>query len=183
MCCLTVLLSRFLFQFVHQDKFYFLLRLESQRLLDCLDLLVRLGSSSPRYVLLYGDGTREPSIKERDYVCKLFFQSQGRVVQCAAVNNYRREFSRFLEWLTSLVLLSGNCSSFHIAFWLNDMCGRGVSVPSQCFASLVWAAGVFEIELWINDVGVRLEGKGPKDRPLPKAATCPSIALVVQMEL
>ena len=79
---------------------------------DCLDLLVRLGSSSPRFVLLYGDGTREPSVKEKEYVCKLFFQSQGRVVQCAAVNNYRREFSRFLEWLTSLVLPLGKCTSF-----------------------------------------------------------------------
>ena len=150
---------------------------------DCLDLLVRLGSSSPRYSLLYADGTREPSAKEKEYVCKLFFQSQGRVVQCAAANNYRREFSRFLEWLTSLVLPLVSCSSFHVASWLCDMSGRGVSIPSLCYASLVWASGVFEIELWINDVGVRLEGKGPRDRPPPKPATCPSIALVIKMEL
>ena len=150
---------------------------------DCLNLLVQLGSSSPRYIQLYSDGKRTPSTKEKEYVCKLFFHSQGRVVQSTTVNHYRREFSRFLEWLTSLVLPLATCSSFQVASWLSDMAGRGATVPSQCFASLVWASGVFELELWINDVGVRLEAKGPMDRPPPKPATCPSIALVTEMEL
>ena len=67
------------------------------------------------------------------------------------------------------------CTAFHIAAWLSDMSHRGSSVPSECFAALVWAAGVFELHLWINDPSVRMEAKGPEDRLPSEAGFMPSI--------
>ena len=54
----------------------------------CLNLLTGLGSDSPRYTLIYVVGSREPSAEENDYVCKIFYQSQGKVVQALIVNGY-----------------------------------------------------------------------------------------------
>ena len=63
------------------------------------------------------------------------------------------------------------------------MSGRVVCVPSRGLAALQWATSVFVVELYVHDDGVRIEGKGPSDRPRPQPARCPSIALVVKLEL
>ena len=150
---------------------------------SCWGLLFQLGSLSPRYVTLYGTGTRTPHQKELDYVNKLFFQSQGNTVKPPTVGSYCKEFGGFLEWLTSIVIPLERCIAFHVASWLDDMSTRGKSVPSRCLAALVWASAVFELQLWVVDVGVKMAGKGPTDRPPPKPARCPPIAHMVQWEL
>ena len=62
----------------------------------CLDLLTQLNQLSGRFAMLYGDGSRVPSEKEKDYVCKLFFQSNGRKVKPSTVFGYCKEFRSFL---------------------------------------------------------------------------------------
>ena len=148
----------------------------------CHDILCLLGPLSERYIMLYGDGTRVPSEKEREYVCKLFFQSQGRLVEPLTVYAYSKEFNKFVEWLTSIAVPFGVLNSFHVATWLHDMSGRGKSVPSRCLASLVWASSVFLIDLFVTDDGVKMEGKSSLSKSPPVPARCPSIALVVQLE-
>ena len=58
----------------------------------CWALLFQLGSLSPRYVTLYGTGSRTPHQKEVDYVNKLFFQSQGNTVKPPTIGVYCKEF-------------------------------------------------------------------------------------------
>ena len=58
---------------------------------DCLNLLVRKGSGSPRHTLIFASGKREPSKEEKDYVCKLFFQNQGGPVQPGTVASHGKE--------------------------------------------------------------------------------------------
>ena len=150
---------------------------------SCWKTLYQLGPRSPRYSTLYGDGTRTPHQKEVDYTSKIFFQSQGCTVKAPTVGSYCKEFCGFLEWLTSLVVPLESCIAFHVASWLDDMSTRGKSVPARCLASLVWAASVFELQLWVLDDGVKLAGKGPSDRPPPKPARCPPISDMVTWEL
>ena len=148
----------------------------------CVAILTQLGMVSGRYTMLYGDGSRNPSEKEKEFACKLFFQSNGRSVKVQTVGGYCKEFGKFLEWLKSIGVPLVTITAFHVGTWLSDMAGRGASVPSRCLAALVWAAGVFEVLLYVEDCGVRLEGKGPTERPPPKPARCPSIALVTKIE-
>ena len=104
----------------------------------CMELLVMLGPLSGRFVQMYADGQRDPSPKEKEYLLKLFFQSQGRDVKALTIWGYCKEFRGFLEWLTAIGFPFGAISSFHVACWLSDMAGRGSSVPSRCFAALIW---------------------------------------------
>ena len=128
--------------------------LKAKLITDCLNPLLRLESDSLRYTLIYGIDAREPSKEEKNYACRIFFQSQGITVQPSTVAGYRKECCRFLEWLSSSeILLVGDTSgsdkvqqgitSFHVASRFSDMSSPGKSVPSRCHAALVWAWSEF----------------------------------------
>ena len=156
--------------------------LDNKVIASCLSILKDLGPISKTFNHYFGDGTRSPSEKETQALYRRFYQTHGCSVKTAHVATCVKDFRAFQSHLEALGASFASLTPFVVSSFLTDSVVRGPSVPARLYSSLRWAESVFEIDCLCSDDFVELEGRGPKDRPPPKQARCPSEGLIKQVE-
>ena len=109
--------------------------------------------------------------------------------QC--VVDYCRELEKFLDWLAAIQIPVAIINSLTTAGYLQNLRLRGKSVPTRVRAALLWAEGVFKVDLRcagrdISDFVAKLSATDMLGAPVPepvKAAMVPPEYVVIFEQL
>ena len=109
-----------------------------------VDLLMYIGSVSPRFVELFGpDGTSSPP----SGLLESFRLVVRGDVEAACLRDFCRESRRFFVWAFSMKLDLLSLPSLALVGYLRNIRCRGKSVPTRVRCALVWSEAVFRISL------------------------------------
>jgi hypothetical protein len=116
----------------------------------CRSMLLGLGANSPRYVDLHRDGP--PSVSHLSLQDSVY---RDKLQNPATVRGYLRDLDVLLKWSASISTPIPTLRDFDVAAFLRDQAGRGKSVPTRIFHSLVWFEKVFGLQLHTSSSLVR----------------------------